>query len=410
MVGGVGGWAAATDVAGAVIAQGIVVVESNVRKVQHPTGGVVGEIRARDGDRVKVGDILVRLDETITRTNLAIVTRAVDEFAARKARLEAERNGAEKVTFPDGLLQRANDRDVGLIVAGERTLFELRRSARMGQKAQLRQRITQLEEEVAGLTAQARAKAQEIVLVQRELAGARDLWDKNLMPITKLTALEREAVRLEGERAQLMAQSAQAKGRIAETELQVIQIDRDLTSEVGKELREVDAKTGELTERRVAAEEQLRRIDIRAPQDGTVHQSVVHTVGGVISPADAIMFIVPDADSLVIEARVAPHEIDQLQLGYSAVLRFSAFNQRTTPETTGKVTRISADITIDQRTGTPYYAVRIALGADEIARLGDVKLLPGMPVEAFIKTGDRRVISYLVKPLQDQIMRSFRER
>lgn len=410
MIGGVGGWAAVTDVAGAVIAQGTVVVESNVRKVQHPTGGVVGEIRVRDGDRVKTGDILVRLDETITRANLGIVKRALDELTARKARLEAERNGAGSVDFPDDLLQRSGDKDVEQILAGERSLYELRHAARVGQKAQLRQRISQLEEEVGGLIAQARSKAQEIVLVQRELAGARDLWEKNLMPITKLTALEREAVRLEGERAHLTAQSAQAKGRIAEIELQVIQIDRDLTSEVGKELREVDAKTGELTERRVAAEEQLKRIDIRAPQNGTVHQSVAHTVGGVVAATDPIMLIVPDTDSLVVEARVLPSEIDQLQLGQSAVLRFSAFNQRTTPEISGKVARISADITNDPRTGSSYYTARIALVAEEVTRLGNVKLVPGMPVEVFIKTGDRRVISYLVKPLEDQITRSFRER
>ena len=410
MVGGVGGWAAATDVAGAVIAPGMVVVDSNLRKVQHPTGGVVGEIRVRDGDRVRTGDILVRLDETITRANLAIVTRALDELAARKARLEAERNGAEGIFFPNDMLRRSSEKDVDQILAGERTLFELRRGARIGQKAQLGQRMMQLQEEVAGLIAQVRAKAQEIVLVERELAGARELWGKNLMPITKLTALEREAVRLEGERAQLTAQSAQVKGKIAEIELQVIQIDRDLTSEVGRELREVEAKTGELVERRVAAEEQLKRIDIRAPQDGTVHQSAVHTVGGVIAAADPIMLIVPDADSLVVEARVAPNEIDQLQSGQSAVLRFSAFNQRTTPEVTGRLTRISADVTTDPRTGLAHYTVRIALGPEEIARLGGVKLLPGMPVEAFIKTGDRRVLSYLVKPLHDQITRSFRER
>ena len=217
-------------------------------------------------------------------------------------------------------------------------------------------------------------------------------------------------MRLEGERAQLTAQSAQAKGKIAEIELQVIQIDRDLTSEVGKELREAEAKTGELIERRVAAEEQLKRIDIRAPQDGTVHQSIVHTVGGVITPADPVMLIVPNADSLVVEARVAPHEIDQLQLGQHAVLRFSAFNQRTTPEVSGTLTRISADVTNDPRTGLAYYTVRIELGTEEIARLGEVKLLPGMPVEVFMRTGDRRVLSYLVKPLQDQITRSFRER
>jgi len=407
---GVGGWASTTQIAGALIAQGSIVVDSNVKKVQHPTGGVVGKLNVQDGDRVKAGDILVQLDDTITRANLAIVTKGLDELAARKARLEAERDGADSVTFPSQLLARADEAPVGVALANERKLFELRRSARLGQKAQLKQRITQLQDEIKGLTAQQDAKAREITLIGTELEGVRELWKNNLVQITRLTALERDGARLEGERAQLMASVAQAKGKITEIELQVIQIDQDLSSEVAKDMREVDAKFGEFVERKVAAEDQLKRIDIRAPQDGIVLESKVHTVGGVIPAGDAIMLIVPEADNLLVEAKVNPHDIDQVQVGQSAVLRFSSFNLRTTPEINGTITRISADSTTDQRTGQNYYTTRIAMTKNEIARLGDIKLIPGMPVEAFVQTGERTVLSYLIKPLQDQFMRTFREK
>jgi HlyD family secretion protein len=410
LCGGVGGWAAATDISGALIAPGSVVVDSNVKKVQHPTGGVVGELRVRDGDRVKTGDIVVRLDETVTRANLAIVTKGLNELSARKARLEAERDGAETVTFPAALLERERDPDVAGAINSERRLFELRRSARVGQKSQLRQRIAQLEEQIEGLSAQANAKAREIELINRELEGVRELWKKNLVPITRLTALEREATRLDGERGQLIATIAQTRGRITETGLQIIQIEQDLSSEVAKETREIDGKIGEFVERKVTAEDQLKRIDIRAPQDGTVFQLTVHTVGGVITAGDAIMLIVPNADNLTVEAKVNPQDIDQLQIGQKAVLRFSAFNQRTTPELNGAITRISADTSIDQRTGLSFYTIRIGMSAAEIARLGEVRMVPGMPVEAFVQTGERTVLSYLMKPLTDQVMRAFREK
>ncbi len=407
---GVGGWAATTQIAGALIAQGSIVVDSNVKKVQHPTGGVVGKLNVQDGDRVKAGDILVQLDDTITRANLAIVTKSLDELAARKARLEAERDGTETITFPAQLLARETEAPVGVALANERKLFELRRSARLGQKGQLRQRIAQLLDEIRGLTAQQDAKAREIALISKELEGVRELWKNNLVQITRLTALERDGARLDGERAQLIASVAQAKGKISETELQVIQIDQDLSSEVAKDMREVDAKFGEFIERKVAAEDQLKRIDLRAPQDGIVLESKVHTVGGVIPAGDAIMLIVPESDNLMVEAKVNPHDIDQVQVGQSAVLRFSAFNLRTTPEINGTVTRVSADTTTDQRTGQNYYTTRIAMTKGEIARLGDIKLIPGMPVEAFVQTGERTVMSYLIKPLQDQFMRAFREK
>jgi HlyD family secretion protein len=410
LAGGLGGWASTAQISGALIAPGSIVVESNVKKVQHPTGGVVGEVRAHDGDLVKAGDIVVRLDDTVTKASLAIVTKNLDGLWARAARLEAEQRGLDKITFPAMLTDRASDPEVKAVMASEAKLFEVRVNGRSGQKAQLRERIVQLNEEIAGLSAQEKAKDQEIELVQKELTGVSDLYDKHLVQMSRLTTLQRDAARLSGERAQYIASRAQAKGKITETELQIIQVDKDVVSDVSKDLRETNDKIGEFVERKVTAEDQLRRVDIRAPQDGMVLQSSVHTVGGVITAGDAIMLIVPQADDLQVEAKVAPQDIDKLQVGQKTLLRLSAFNQRTTPELNGVVTRVSPDTTTDQRTGQSTYTIRVSMPAAEIARLGDVKLIPGMPVEAFVQTGDRTLLSYLIKPLNDQLMRAFREK
>lgn len=406
---GVGGWAGTTDISGAVIASGTVVVDSNVKKVQHPTGGVVGEILKEEGDRVEAGEVLVRLDATITRANLAMVSKSLDELLVRKARLEAERDGLEDVQFPVQLTDRESEPGVAHLMAGERRLFDIRRKVRLGQKTQLRQRILQLQEEIAGNTAQAEAKAKEMTIIERELTGVRELWEQELVAINRLSALERDETRAEGEWAKLRSLVAETKGKVIETELQILQIDNDFTSEVGRELREVESGIGALVERNIAAKDQLSRIDIRAPQDGTVHEATVHTVGGVVAGGEPLMLIVPDADNLDVEVKVAPQDIDQLSIGQAANLRFSAFNQRTTPEVAGTVSRISADVTVDERTSASFYTVRVALDPSEKARLGEVTLVPGMPVEAFIKTSDRNVISYLTKPLTDQLTRAFRE-
>jgi HlyD family secretion protein len=410
LAGGFGGWASTVQISGALIAPGSVVVESNVKKVQHPTGGVVGEVRARDGDVVKAGDVVVRLDDTVTKASLAIVVKTLNGLYARAARLEAEQRGESKLSFPPQLTERAGDPDVDNVMASESKLFEVRVHGRTGQKAQLRERISQLNEEIGGLSAQEKAKDKEIALIEKELVGVRSLYEQHLVQISRLTTLERDAARLAGERAQYIASRAQARGKITETELQIIQVDKDMVSEVSKDLRETNDKIGEFVERKVTAEDQLRRVDIRAPQDGMVLQSTVHTVGGVITAGDAIMMIVPQADDLQVEAKVDPKDIDKLQIGQKTLMRLTAFNQRTTPELNGLVTRVSPDVTTDQRTGQSYYTIRVSLPPAEVARLGDVKLIPGMPVEAFVQTGDRTMLSYLIKPLNDQLMRSFRER
>jgi HlyD family secretion protein len=249
----------------------------------------------------------------------------------------------------------------------------------------------------------------ELGLIEKELTGVRELWQKNLVPIMRVTALERDAAKLVGERGSLIASKAQAQGRITETELQILQIDQDLRTEVGKDLAEIRARSSELVERRIAAEDQLKRVDIRAPQDGIVHQMSIHTVGGVVPAGEPMMLIVPAGDALAIEAKIAPQDIDQVHLGQAAVLRFTAFNQRTTPELSGEVSRVSADISQDPKSGAPFYTVRIAVADAEIARLDGLKLVPGMPVEGFIQTEYRTVASYLTKPLADQLAKAWRE-
>jgi HlyD family secretion protein len=410
LVAGLGGWAMTTEFTGAVIAAGQLVVDSNVKKVQHPTGGVVGKLNVREGKEVEAGDIVVSLDDTQIRANRDIVVKALNELAARQAREEAERDGLDKVTFPAELLARKSDPDVAKAVTGEQRQFEIRRTSREGQKAQLRERMIQLRQEISGYEAQIASKDKQVEWVGKELVGVYELWEKNLIPYTRVTSLEREKERLVGERGQLMAAIAQSKGKIAEIELQILQVDQDMRTEVGKDLAEIRARTAEMIERKVAAEDQLKRVDIRAPIDGVVLQLTVHTVGGVITPGEAIMLIVPQTDTLQVEAKIPPQEIDQVRIGQPAVLRFVAFSQRTTPELIGTVVRISADVSEDTKSGARFYTIRLNVSPEEVARLSAVRLVPGMPVEALIQTSPRTVMSYLIKPLHDQLSRAFREK
>jgi HlyD family secretion protein len=415
LIGGVGGWATTAQLAGAVIAPGTIVVESNVKKVQHPTGGVVGEILVKEGDAVDEGQLVLRLDDTVTRSTLGAVRSQLDELMARQARLLAERDDADTIAFPAQLRDRRSDMSVAAAVAGEEKLFESRKTSRSGQRSQLRERIAQLNEEVRGLSAQVVAKESELDLIGKELIGVADLYHKNLVSISRYTQLQREQTRLQGERGQLIADIARARGKISETELQIIQLDQDFRTDVLKDLREAEGKITELKERVTAAEDQLKRVDLRAPQAGTVHQLAVHTVGGVISNGETIMQIVPRADELVVDARVAPFDIDQVPTGATAAVRIMSGNQRTTPVITGRVVRVSADIEREQQKNSAepaqaYYTVRIALPADEVARLTDIHLVPGMPAEVFIQTHERTPLQYLLKPLREQIARTFRER
>jgi HlyD family secretion protein len=414
LVGGFGSWATFSELSGAVIASGSIVVESNVKKVQHSAGGIVGQILVREGDKVEAGQVLMRLDDTVTRATLGMVRSQLDELLSRQARLIAERDGGESLVFPDELVARAGEKAVKQSMIDEVKLFENRGSARAGHRAQLRERIAQSEEEISGLKAQIAAKELEIKFITTELEGLRDLWARKLVPISRVMLLERDRARLDGERGHYLAETARARGKISETALQIIQLDQDFRTEVLKELRDVQGRIAELRERLTAAEDQLRRIDIRAPQAGVVHSLAVHTVGGVIGTGETIMLIVPQSDALVVEAKVAPQDIDQVSEGSQALIRVMAGNQRTSPDISGVLTRVSADLTKDsqsgQMPGMSYYVVRIGLSDIDVKKLGDFRLLPGMPIEAFIQTDARSPLGYLFKPLREQIARTFRER
>ncbi|MBL8565112.1 MAG: HlyD family type I secretion periplasmic adaptor subunit [Hyphomicrobiaceae bacterium] len=406
---GIGLWSAATDIAGAVIAPGLVVVDGHVKKVQHPTGGIVAAIMVENGDRVQAGTPLVRLDETVTRANLQVIAKQMDELSIRGARLAAERDDASALTLSAALAERLSDRVVAAAVAGEQSLFSSRRRSNEAVESQLRERIEQFDQEAAALDSQRAAKALEIDLIDEQIVSLAGLEEQKLVTATKMIALRREAARLKGEQATLLSSAAQTRGKIAEIELTILQRQQEFRTEVVKELRETEARLTELSERRIAAEDLLARVLIRAPVAGTVHQLAANTVGGVISASDPIMLIVPESQPLVVEAQVSPRDRDQVAGGAPAYIRFASFNQRTTPEIAGTVDRIAADLTTDARTGMSYFGVRVVIPETELGKLGG-PLVPGIPADVQITTGYRSALSYLVKPLQDQIARAFRER
>jgi HlyD family secretion protein len=410
LFGGLGLWAATTQIAGAVIAPGVVVVESNVKKVQHPTGGVVGDLLVRNGSEVKDGDLLVRLDETVTRANMQVLSQQIDELIVREERLKAERDGRQEIAVPPQLAGRRSEAAIAEIVTGEGSLLRSRAQSIDGQRRQLAERALQYGKEAEGIAAQIEAKRSEIGLIAEELAGLAELEAKQLVTTTKIAALKREKARLQGELGQYEAAAAQSAGRKAETALQLARLEQDLLTEIVKELRDVQSKIAELRERRIAAEDQLQRIDIRAPQSGKVHQLTVFAKGAVIEPGAPIMLIVPGNDRLLIEARINPRDIDQLFVGQAAKIRFAAFDTQTTPEMTGTVVSLTPDLSRDNLTGEQYFTSRVELPEPELAKLGANRLQPGIPVDVQIRTAERTALSYLMKPVADQITKAFRER
>lgn len=406
----IGVWAISTILSGAVIASGQFVIDGNVKKVQHPSGGIIGELRVRDGDLVARDAILLRLDDTVLRANVQILTTQLIELAARRSRLKAERDGQESVATPPEFAEVVPNSMLTELVMAEQTLFKARRSAREGQKAQFAKRISQLRDEIKGFRAQQEALDHQAGLISEELGAVRVLYGKSLVSLSRRTSLERETARLEGQKGQLMAAVAQSEGKIGEIEIQIIHIDQVLQEEVLKELSEVDRNNSELIERRITAEDQLKRIDIRSPITGIVHQLAVHTIGGVVSPAEQLMLIVPNNEALQVEARINPPDIDQIALGQSARVKIRAFNQRTTPELAGSVSRVSPDTIRDQQTGAIFYTIRVVVPAAEISRLGPSHVALGMQADVFVQTGDRTPMQYLMKPLIDQVTKSFRER
>lgn len=408
LVGTVGMWAATAPLAGAVITSGRMVAESNVRRLQHPTGGVISQILVRDGDHVQAGQVLVRLDDTQTRANLALIDNELLRFLARKARLDAQRDGLNHLDVKGELQQRQAEPVVQEAVAAELALLRSSVGAAQVQRDQLRERITQAHEEIVGLTAQIEARRVQSGIILTELEGVEHLYEKDLVSLARLSALQREASQLDGENGSLTADIARARGRIAEIELQILQIDEDTSHEVATEMRDVEGKIADLRERRIAARDQLTYSEMRAPQTGFIHEQTVHTIGGVINPAEPIMLIIPEDGGLVVEARIEPSLIDRVHVGQAATLRFPAFNAAETPELAGQVIHVSADISTDKQTGMSYYTARLSLAAEEAQRLAGKTLVPGMPVEAFIETGSRTALAYLIKPVRDQLNRSFR--
>jgi HlyD family secretion protein len=409
LFGVVGGWAAASEIAGAVVAMGEVAVESNSKKVQHREGGVVAQLLVEEGARVNAGQLLLRMDDTLPRANLEVIRNQLIELTARRLRLEAMRDGTAELTRPAADAVPGAPEKLAVALRAEQTLLTAQRDLRAQRHKQLKEQVAQIRQEMKGLAAQSASREAQLQLINKELIGIRELAAKKLVPLTRVTALERDAERLNGEGGELAASIARSKNKISEIEMQMTQIDADMLAETLSELREVSAKLAELAERHVAAEDQLRHIDLLAPRAGFVQELAVHTIGGVVNPGETMMLIVPEEDRLIIEARIDPQQVDQVRIGGKAFVRFSSFSQKTTPELTGTIYSLSADATFDEQTGASYYLARLEFDWEALPAELREKLLPGMPAEVYVQTGERSVLSYFLKPLTDQVARTFRE-
>ena len=456
LVGGVFGWGAFASISGAVIATGQVEVETRDQPVEHIDGGTVGAILVRDGDHVAAGEVLIRLDDAQLRSEAALLEAEAAVLAARRNRLEAEFVDAATIGWDAWLADRADDdASVQSILDGERRLFEARNSSREGQAAQLRERIGQMRKQILGLQSQAEAVKRQSGFVARELAAQRSLFEKGLTELPRLLALEREAAQLDGQAGDIAARIAGARGRIAEIEIQILQIDARRVEKAQDQAREVQAEENQVHERLASVRRWLGRMEIRAPVAGEVYGMEVNAIGEVVRPGEPILKIVPEDAGLVVVAQLEPIHVDQVHAGQEAVLLFSAFPARVTPEYLGRIERVSADVTRDERSGFEWYEVDISIGGpvqtegrtelrswaafatDELAHLlpegflrekatavaeeprepsvsstealPELALTPGMPVEVHVRTGERSPLSYLMKPLTDYFGRSMRE-
>lgn len=409
--GGLALWSILAPIDGAVIAPGQVVVESNRKAVQHMEGGIIAAINVREGDLVNAGIPLVELERTVPLANLGMIDGQLAELYARRSRLEAERDSADALNAPRGVEAVISGGTFAEKVAGQAELFAAKKETRTTQVALLEERIVQQRERIAGLKVQIEALSDQRDLIADELDGVRTLHAEGYAPKTRLRELEREARRLDGESGALRAGVAEAESVIAEARLEITRLKTSGREESISELRDVDASIVELEERRIAANEVLERTTIKAPEAGRVLALNIHTIGGVIAPGAAIMEIVPDGVPLLIAARVSPNDIDKIEAGQETLVRFSGLGGRKTPEAIGHVKTVSADSLIDQTTGVPYYLASIELPPnDELDRvLKGQKLTPGMPAEAYIRTGSQPAIAYLLKPLADAAARSLRE-
>lgn len=409
LVGNIGGWAATTTLSNAVVGEATVVIDDNVKKIQHLVGGIVSEISVSEGSHVNAGEVLLKLDGTSVKANLGIINSNLAQLYVRRSRLEAERLGQPSFSMDELRAKGVDLEGNKLLIDGELQLFKTRQSSMVGRKKQLEEKMAQLDEEIKGDTIQLQAIDDATTLVNEELAATEELYEKKLVTMQKINSLKRQKADLDGSRGSRVAYRAQAEGKIAEIKLQVLQLDADQSAENSKDLTDVEGNIAEMEERRIAALDQLQRLDLKAPLSGRIYQLSVHTLGGVVTPGETLMLLAPDNRALTVEAKIATRNIDQVHVDQDVDIRFTAFDQRSTPEVQGKVLSVSPDAITEERTGAKYYPVRIRPEPESLAKLQGMKLYPGMPAEIFIKVADRSVISYLTKPLTDQMKHTFRE-
>lgn len=405
----IGGWGGFAEIASAVIAPGRLVVESNPKLVQHREGGIVGNIAIREGQAVAAGDLLMVLDGASTTANLAIVTKQLTELQARSARLQAIAHGNTALIFPAELAARRQEPEVAAILAAEQQLFTTHLSMLAEEDQQLKDRVAAYRKELSNYRARNKAAGRELALLKEEQAGLDKLFEKGVISLNRINQGKRAIARLEGEIATVSAFESDVQGRLSESELALAQLEAAARKKALEDWRDMQAQQVQLEEKRIAAQDSLDRLEIRAPQGGIVHELDVHTIGGVIAPGEVLMTIVPTDDTLVVEGRVRPTDVDQVHRGQEARIRFPALNMRTTPDVSGTVLLVGADLSVDNQTNDAWFDVRIELEGEDLAALQGVELVPGMPAEVFVKTGERSPLSYLLQPVTDQIERAFRE-
>lgn len=404
----IGYWAQVTAINGAVIANGTVVVVGKPKSVQHLDGGVVEDILVVDGDEVAQNDVLMRLDPTLLEANLEIYRSRLAEAAARKARLSAEQSGEDSIVFDyDQTLLTGTEQQTPQI--GQQRVFETRRAVQDGRREQLNEKIVQFHNQIAGVEALAQSKQDQLAFLEQELQSVLVLTEKGLAVESRVLNLQRSKADLLGQLAEHQSELARISNSIRDTELEILQGENQFREQVVTDLTDVTAQIEELSQQILSTEKQLQRVEIRSPVDGIIHEMQIVTLGGVVAPGATILQIIPRSQGLEFETRVDPTAIDQVFVGQEAKVNLSALNQRTTPELWGKVTGTSATSIIDQATGVPYYRVQLAVEDQELARIGDVPLVPGMPIAAFLQTGERSVMSYLLRPLMDHFQKAFRE-
>lgn len=411
LVGGFGTWSVISNIAGAVIASGRIEVDRNRQVVQHPDGGVVAEILVDEGDSVALGQILIRLDATLLQSQLLITEGQLFELIARRGRLEAERDGAAEISFEEELLDAASKRpEVVDLIEGQQRLFEARKESTDRETEQLEKRRGQISNQIEGIQAQQASMRRQIDLIGKELENQQSLLDRGLAQAGTVLNLERAAADLDGSLGELIASEAQAEGRITEIDIEILKLGTRQREDAITRLRDLQYRELELAEQRRSLIDRLDRLDITAPVSGIVYGLQVHAPRSVVRPADPVLYLVPQDRPLVIAAKVETTDIDKIFVDQPVTLRFSAFDQRQTPELFGTVTQVSADAFEEANSPVSYYRVEIELNEGERDRLPEgTVLIPGMPVETFIRTDDRSPMAYLVKPLADYFAKAFRE-